>query len=67
MNEVENIYNGTIKFLSLNTDDEQELAAMFKISAIPAILFMRDGKVSATLTGIRSKKEVVERAEELLK
>ncbi len=38
--ELSNIYDGTVQFYKINTDEQQELSAMFGIKSIPSLLFV---------------------------
>ena len=51
-------YAGKAKIAKLNTDENPEVATRFQISAIPALLFFKDGKLAEQLTGVRPKPEV---------
>ena len=47
-----------IKVGKVNVDEEQELAAQYGITGIPAILLFKDGKVVATSVGFKPKPEL---------
>ena len=52
--------NPTVKFIKIDVDKLEELAAVHKISAMPTILFFKGGKqvdqvVGADIAGITSK------------
>ena len=51
-------YNGRAKICKLNTDENPSIAARFQISAIPALLFFKSGKLAEQLTGVRPKPEI---------
>ncbi len=51
-------YQGRAKVGKLNTDENPDIATRFQISAIPALLFFKDGKLAEQLTGVRPKPEV---------
>jgi thioredoxin 1 len=51
-------YGARAKVCKLNTDDNPETASRFQISAIPAILFFKNGKLAEQLTGVRPKPEI---------
>lgn len=51
-------YTGRAKIVKLNTDDNPNVASQFNISAIPALLFFKNGKLVEQLTGVRPKPEV---------
>ena len=38
-------YNGKVKFLKVNVDEEEELAIQFKVSSIPLLVLIKDNKV----------------------
>ena len=43
----------------VNVDDESELAARYGVSSIPTVILFKDGKVSATSVGYRSKAQLL--------
>ena len=51
-------YSGRAKICKLNTDDNPSTATRFQISAIPALLFFKGGKLVEQLSGVRPKPEV---------
>ncbi len=51
-------YSGRAKIAKLNTDDNPGVATQFQISAIPALLFFKNGKLVDQLTGVRPKPEI---------
>lgn len=51
-------YAGRAKICKLNTDDNPGVATRYNISAIPALLFFKNGKLVEQLTGVRPKPEV---------
>jgi thioredoxin 1 len=48
------------KIAKVNVDDEPELAKAFKIMSIPALVVMKDGKVTASSVGVKSKSAILE-------
>jgi thioredoxin 1 len=56
--ELADEYAGRAKVCKLNTDDNPGVATQFQISAIPALLFFKDGKLVEQLTGVRPKPEI---------
>ncbi len=46
---------GIIKVGKVDIDEQPQLAAQFGISSIPTLLVFKDGKVTATSVGVRSK------------
>ena len=59
-------YSGRAKICKLNTDDNQGVAGQFQISAIPALLFFKNGKLVEQLTGVRPKPEIKSVLEKLI-
>lgn len=57
---------GRIKFVSVNVDQAQSLAAKFNVQGIPTLLFFdRDGKVADASVGLLSKESLREKLESL--
>ncbi len=44
-------YAGKVKFVKVNTDDNQELAASFGIMSIPTVMFFSKGTVEDIVVG----------------
>jgi thioredoxin 1 len=44
-------YAGKVKFVKVNTDDNQELASGFGIMSIPTVMFFSKGKVEDLVVG----------------
>jgi len=58
---VENLaekYQGKVAFGSVNVDDEEGLAISYSISAIPTLLFFKDGKQVNKTMGLRPASEL---------
>ncbi len=51
-------YTGKIRVAKINTDEHPNAASRFKISAIPTLLFFKEGKVVEQLVGVHSKSEI---------
>lgn len=47
--------NDDIKFVSINVDEESELASMFNISSIPCIVMIKNGKEVKRSVGFKPK------------
>lgn len=50
---------GKIKVGKVNVDEQEELAVMFSISAIPTIVALRDGEVINKIVGLKSKEDIL--------
>jgi|SRR5271156_5767546 len=49
--EVSKDYEGKIKFLKMNADDNQQTVGMFNISSIPTTLLIKNGQLKAMNVG----------------
>ena len=52
-----------IKFVKINVDENEELAAEFGIMSIPAVFMLKDGNIVNKFLGAQSKKVVEEQVE----
>ncbi|MCK5584317.1 MAG: thioredoxin [Elusimicrobiales bacterium] len=59
-------YAGKVKVCKLDTDENPDSAAQYKISAIPSVLFFKDGAQVNELVGMQSKEEIKKILDELL-
>jgi len=59
-------YAGRVKICKLNTDENPDSAAAYKISAIPTVLLFKGGKLARELVGLQSKDELKRRLDELI-
>jgi thioredoxin 1 len=48
----------TVKVVKINTDDEPELATSFNIMSIPTIVVIKEGKVTSSSIGVKSKEAI---------
>ena len=51
-------YAGTIKVCKVNIDEQFPLAAAYKVSSIPTLLYFKNGKVVQTLIGYHTDEEI---------
>lgn len=49
-----------VKVLKINVDENQEIAAKYNISSIPAVLIIENGIAKNTLIGFRQKQEYLD-------
>ena len=59
-------YTDKAKICKVNTDDAQDSAVEFGISAIPTIILFKDGQVQKKWVGLTSKKDLSAAIDELL-
>ena len=52
--------NDNISIAKVDVDEARELAMKYKISAIPALLFFKDGELVSTEVGFMSKDDLLE-------
>ncbi|NJL71157.1 MAG: thioredoxin [Candidatus Competibacteraceae bacterium] len=55
----------TYRIAKVNAEDEHELTAKHKISALPTMLFFRRGEVVGSITGLVKKDEIIKKFQEL--
>lgn len=49
---------GRVKVGKVNVGEQRELAAKFRIFSVPTVLLFRNGEVTASLKGYRSKEQL---------
>src|SRR6266700_1914498 len=58
LDELAEEYNGRIRIGKVNIDDHQNLAAEYRVSAIPTLLLFRQGQVAKQIVGLKSKRDL---------
>jgi thioredoxin 1 len=56
---------GTVKVAKVNVDESQSLSFKYNIRAIPALLFFKNGQLRDQVTGVTSKKDLLNRLDAL--
>jgi len=64
--EISNEYEGKIKVVKINTDENPQTASEYQISAIPTLLFFKSGKVVKEIVGVVPKEEIKKIIDELI-
>ena len=59
ISEIAEEYKDKVKVGKVNVDEEGELAAMFRVSSIPLLVVMKNGKVVNSTVGVRPKSQIV--------
>ena len=54
-----------VKVAKVNVDENQSLSLKYNIRAIPALLFFKNGQLRDQVTGVASKKDLLNRIESL--
>ena len=67
LEELEKEYTGKIDFAKVNVDDNGPLAARYGIAAIPTMLIFKGGQPVQQIVGYKSKKELKQVLDEVLK
>lgn len=65
--EIASEYEGKAKVVKLNTDENPQMASKYQITAIPTLLFFKNGKVVKEIVGVVSKEEIKKVLDELIK
>ena len=47
------------KIVSINIDDEEELAEKYSVSSIPCLVYFKDGKEDKRSVGLRPKEDII--------
>jgi thioredoxin len=58
-------YNGRIKFLKVNVDEEPQLAEALQVESLPTLLFFRNGRLVDKVVGLAEEQELTARFERL--
>lgn len=59
-------YNGQIKFVKINVDENQEIAASYGIMSIPTLIIFKEGQEVGRLVGYMPKDKLKDNLEALL-
>lgn len=59
-------YQGRIRFLTLDADDNPRTAATYGVQGLPTILIFHNGKLAEQVTGARSRADLKRRLEQAL-
>src|ERR671930_2540224 len=57
---------GSVKVAKVNVDENQSLSLKYNISAIPALLFFKNGQLRDQITGVTRKKDLLSRIDALV-
>jgi thioredoxin 1 len=59
-------YDGKVKFVKLNTDDNPQVAGKYGIRSIPTLLVFKGGEQVSQIVGFRPKSDLAKRLDEAL-
>lgn len=66
MEKLAGAYDGRVRVIKVNVDEEPDLAAQYGIQSIPAILFFQNGEQTNALLGVRPYDELTAELDRLL-
>jgi thioredoxin len=66
LDELADEYDGRVKFVKVNIDEQQGLASEYGIRAIPTLLVFDKGQVADQIVGMRSKRDLKSSFDRLL-
>ena len=55
MEELEKEYDGKVRLVKMNVDENPEVPGKFSVMSIPTFIVFKDGKVATQFVGARSK------------
>src|SRR6266571_8853421 len=58
LDELAEEYAGRVRIGKVNIDEQQALAAEYRIQSIPTLLFFQQGQVAQQVVGLKSKREL---------
>ena len=59
ISEMAEEYGDKVKVYKVNVDEQGDLASMFRVSSIPLLVVMKDGKVVNSAVGVRPKSQIL--------
>lgn len=59
-------YDGKVKFVKLNTDENPQIAGKYGIRSIPTLLVFKGGEPVSQIVGFRPKSDLAKRLDEAL-
>ncbi len=66
LDEVANEFEGRVKFVKVNTDENLNTAKNYSISGLPSLLVFKDGKAVERLVGLMPRTSIVSNIEKHL-
>ena len=58
LDELATEYGGKVKIAKVNIDEHQNLAAQYRVTAIPTLLVFKGGQVVEQMVGAKSKRDL---------
>jgi thioredoxin 1 len=66
MEELSKEYDGKVKFVKVNTDDNQELAVRYEVMSIPYVVFFKSGAMQDAVIGAAPSSTYKRKIEQVL-
>ncbi len=66
LDEIASEFEGKVKFVKMNTDDNLETAKNYSISGLPSLLVFKNGKAVERLVGLMPKSSIISNIEKHL-
>jgi len=66
VDELAQEYDGRLRVVKLNTDENPDVASRYQIMGIPTLLFFKDGKPVDKIVGAAAKKQFKDKIDTLL-
>lgn len=66
LEELSQDYEGKVKFVAIDTDENPRLAESFSVISIPAVMFLKDGVKVDQSIGFVPKKQLAQKIEGIL-
>ncbi|MBQ2612245.1 thioredoxin [bacterium] len=63
LDEIANEFDGKVKFVKVNTDENIKTAKDYSISGLPSVLVFKDGKALERLVGLMPKSTIISNIE----
>ena len=58
LEDLEKKYDGKVKAVKINVDEEESLAVKLGVISVPTVVFYKNGKTIASFVGVRSASEI---------
>jgi len=58
LEDLEKKYDGKVKAVKINVDEEESLAVKLGVISVPTVVFYKNGKTVASFVGVRSASEI---------
>lgn len=59
-------YDGKVKVVKLNIDDNPSIAAQYQVMSIPTLLFFKEGQVESQIIGLVGKDKIMGKLDAML-